>query len=1085
MSSELEKLLDFSQPLDVPLLDQVVSAMYSSQDEAQRKQINAFMTAFQEHPQAWTRVDTILEQTSGDLSKFFALATLEHCVKYRWKVLPADQREAIKSYIVSVIVRYSSDEVTLLRTKMQLSKLNLILVQILKQEWPHNWKDFIPQIVESGKTNETLCGNNMQILRLLSEEVFEFSLKQLTSKKIETLKESLTQEFQLIYQFCEFVMQNAKNVITLQTTLQCFLRFLFWVPLYYAFETPLIDMLLHKFFPQPQFRCDSLQCLTEVAAIDPKSVDAKYHPKVQKMYADFITNLSSIVQPNAIKQYHEEGDQGEEFVQRLTLFLSTILKTHLPILETQELAWYLIQGLQYLVHISEVEDDEIFKICTEYWNFLADDLYHKEVQMQRPMPTLMLTQSNPLQQSPRLQTYSPILAQVRRLLIERMPKPEEVLVVEDENGEVVKEHLKDVEVVALHKTVRETLVYLTHLDHQKTEEVMIEKLGLQVHPTPGGPGWSRQGLSTLCWAIGSISGAMREDDEKRFLVHVIKDLLGLCEITRGKDNKAVIASNIMYVVGQYPRFLRAHWKFLKTVVNKLFEFMHETHPGVQDMACETFLKICQRCKIQFVKHQPQEQAPFIDQLLLGSQTVADIASTIKDLEAHQKNMFYEAVGYIVASETTPEKRDSIISELFKIPNSSWNEIIASAMQDPNLLQNQDTMRNIAKILQINVRVATSLGQPYILQLASIYERMLQVYKMYSEAISAAVAANPLSAKTSGVRLMRAVKRETLRLIETTVEKSEEMHRIVEHFVPPLVEYVLSDYQSNHPDTRDPEVLSLFAAIIHKAGDMITDQVPRVLGAVFECTLAMITTNMEDFPEHRINFFNLLKEINHSCFRAFFLIPGEVFKVLIDSIVWAIKHRERNIADTGLTILLEMLRNLDGLQDVANQFYLQFLLSLTHDIFTVLTDKEHEPGFKLQCAILQHLVSRVEGGIPNQPLFNPTEHPTISTNPQFMRHKMLSMLQEGFSDRMTQNQLQEFVTSLFDPSKGDVLAFQTVVRDFLVQIKEYNCDQWTESSLSLQLEAQQKEQERKQTELARMQAVPGLMPVMQREEVDMS
>ena len=33
------------------------------------------------------------------------------------------------------------------------------------------------------------------------------------------------------------------------------------------------------------------------------------------------------------------------------------------------------------------------------------------------------------------------------------------------------------------------------------------------------------------------------------------------------------------VVGQYPRFLRLHWKFLKTVVNKLFEFMHETHPG--------------------------------------------------------------------------------------------------------------------------------------------------------------------------------------------------------------------------------------------------------------------------------------------------------------------------------------------------------------------------------------------------------------------------------------------------------------------------------------------------------------------------
>ena len=67
---------------------------------------------------------------------------------------------------------------------------------------------------------------------------------------------------------------------------------------------------------------------------------------------------------------------------------------------------------------------------------------------------------------------------------------------------------------------------------------------------------------------------MHEEDEKRFLVTVIKDLLGLCEQKRGKDNKAIIASNIMYVVGQYPRFLRAHWRFLKTVVNKNFEFMH-------------------------------------------------------------------------------------------------------------------------------------------------------------------------------------------------------------------------------------------------------------------------------------------------------------------------------------------------------------------------------------------------------------------------------------------------------------------------------------------------------------------------------
>jgi hypothetical protein len=50
---------------------------------------------------------------------------------------------------------------------------------------------------------------------------------------------------------------------------------------------------------------------------------------------------------------------------------------------------------------------------------------------------------------------------------------------------------------------------------------------------------------------------MAEEDEKRFLVTVIKELLHLCEYKKGKDHKAIIAANIMYVVGQYPRFLRS------------------------------------------------------------------------------------------------------------------------------------------------------------------------------------------------------------------------------------------------------------------------------------------------------------------------------------------------------------------------------------------------------------------------------------------------------------------------------------------------------------------------------------------------
>jgi exportin-1 len=49
-----------------------------------------------------------------------------------------------------------------------------------------------------------------------------------------------------------------------------------------------------------------------------------------------------------------------------------------------------------------------------------------------------------------------------------------------------------------------------------------------------GSEWSHYNLNTLCWAVGSISGALTENQEKSFLVHVIKDLLNLCEMKRGK-----------------------------------------------------------------------------------------------------------------------------------------------------------------------------------------------------------------------------------------------------------------------------------------------------------------------------------------------------------------------------------------------------------------------------------------------------------------------------------------------------------------------------------------------------------------------
>lgn len=117
-----------------------------------------------------------------------------------------------------------------------------------------------------------------------------------------------------------------------------------------------------------------------------------------------------------------------------------------------------------------------------------------------------------------------------------MAKPEEVIVVEDENGDIVRETMKDTDFLVQYKIMRETLTYLSCMDHDDTVKQMLGKLSKQL----SGKDCRWNNLNTLFWAIGSISGSMIEEQENRFLVMVICDLLRLCEITTEKITKLLL-----------------------------------------------------------------------------------------------------------------------------------------------------------------------------------------------------------------------------------------------------------------------------------------------------------------------------------------------------------------------------------------------------------------------------------------------------------------------------------------------------------------------------------------------------------------
>lgn len=175
----------------------------------------------------------------------------------------------------------------------------------------------------------------MIILRLLSEEVFDYSAEQMTSTKTRNLKSSMCSEFSQIFQLCQDILNSATQPSLIKATLETLLRFCNWIPLGYIFETPLIDTLRTRFLEVPEFRNVTLQCLTEIGGLPtggPGQLHS-YDEQLVKMFTEVLTAISNIIplDMDLKAMYPQSNSRDQEFIQNLALFLCNFFGMHLPV----------------------------------------------------------------------------------------------------------------------------------------------------------------------------------------------------------------------------------------------------------------------------------------------------------------------------------------------------------------------------------------------------------------------------------------------------------------------------------------------------------------------------------------------------------------------------------------------------------------------------------------------------------------------------------------------------------------------------------------------------------------------------------
>ncbi|GFH10442.1 importin N-terminal domain-containing protein, partial [Haematococcus lacustris] len=80
---------------------------------------------------------------------------------------------------------------------------------------------------------------------------------------------------------------------------------------------------------------------------------------------------------------------------------------------------------------------------------------------------------------------------------------------------------------------------------------------------------------------------------------------------------------------------------------------------------------------------------------------------------------------MIGAEGEASKREEYLARLMAPPNATWQTILASAQGNPDVLKAPEATRSIQNVLQTNVSVCSSLGQPYAQQFNVIFADMLQ------------------------------------------------------------------------------------------------------------------------------------------------------------------------------------------------------------------------------------------------------------------------------------------------------------------------------------------------------------------------
>ena len=998
------------EPIDISDLDGYCGVMSSPESTPQQiQEANEYIMKIQKRDDIYSIFGDVMENDLNTLTKITVLQAMRRIVQQKWKLLNESQIQSLKEQVFSYATEFPDAAGV---QEALVNEINLLYVSIMFQEWPVLQSQYYTALFEEEGISVTLYFNHLRILSILLEEVIENSDNNGINSVVHNgFIMGFTNESQHIFERVFTIIQNTDEDLIIQ---ECFKIFKYIIPFLQEsvlVETDFFNVICQGFLGNQNYISFVLGTIDSIFDSD----------NISEIIGRFIPDVFNIVVETVAQTFPLEEDfeylDSSSGVGIASECLTVFPNRYHEIVEVEAMAEHIRFVAAWTANAMMVDDIETFKTCNEFWN----NALRRFINKQNPMVDGFK------------QIYKEIMPQLCTILTRKMPKPPEILIQIDSAGKIEKENQTETNEADIFKTVKNTLWIIARLETDQLLQILLD-LNSQINSS-----FDPELFSHFYWSVGAISGSLNKNKEAEFLGRILQPLITLCDSTSDENVRAIIASGIMYICAQYPRFISTSFEFFHVVIFKLFEFMNQTVPGICEMAVNTFKTIGQRAKSTFCIMKEGMEKPFIFEI------IDHIDEILAPLNPVLRATIFDALSNIANGFKANEM--NLRHEVLQLITNPLN----STIRHLSTTISSEASHQILFALDCHRMIAPNLPTLYHGVLMSMYEPLMETYGSYSEALSETINTGTIvpALLQDLCRVKSCILQIFLSFANAITENPEEPGQKQEalgSIMQSLIEIVAQDYVSNvdqvlyfqdgdyeedfpedveHPvhqkklrfspfDSRVPEVLDIFNLAAEFMPDAVDPQfLVNVFIQILTTTLPMfgMKNNFSSYPSFRLPFFKMIRLMVSRYMEL--MLDQQFLHQLLLIIEKGQRHPGSEICIEALYAMAHFCTNLPK-TDETKPFFEEFL---KHS-FTILVDASHKAVFDQEVEAINQVLRQF---------------------PEFTGQYSPDLIASLITDSLKQMDVAELAASVNQlyETIDDEAAFRSTMRDILIVSKTFS------------------------------------------------